>query len=91
MYGREYQRDADAYGPPQIEIQLPKALPRLQQLRFGGYRDWDALHQALWPLAVLAAVSASERAAGCGAATVCSTGSPPQAGGIPTGAQPDAS
>ena len=35
-----------------------EALPRLRQLQFGSYHNWDAMCQALWPLAVLAARSA---------------------------------
>jgi hypothetical protein len=41
--------------PPQLRVQVPETLRRLQTLRFGSYAAWDALHWALWPLVVLAA------------------------------------
>ena len=52
-------------------IQLPGALPRLRQLHFETSSDWDALHEALWPLAHLAALGASSRAAARGGSSAC--------------------
>ena len=45
-----------AHDPPQVALQLPASVSRLSWLHFGSYCDWDTLHEALWPLAVLAAV-----------------------------------
>ena len=56
--------------PPRTAIDtqpLDKPL-RLHKLRFSTHPGWDALHEALWPLVVMAAQSASERAAKGGAA-----------------------
>jgi hypothetical protein len=61
---------------PNINIQLPKAMPRLQRLHFGYFCGWDALHRALWPLVDLAAQGASSRAAACGSASA-GIGTPP--------------
>ena len=56
---------------PVRAVQLPASVSRLQRLHFGEYCDWDALHEALWPLAVAAAAqSAPESAAGPGGAPV---------------------
>ena len=63
-----------AYSPPQTELQLPEALPRLRQLHFGSCFDWDAMSVALWPLAILAAQSTGEHEGECGASTACAAG-----------------
>ncbi len=59
-----------AYSPPQTQLQLPEALPRLRDLHFGSCHDWDAMGVALWPFAVLAASSISDNEGECGAQLV---------------------
>ena len=54
-----------------VTIQWPGALPRLRRLHFETFLDWDALHEALWPLAYLAALGASSRAAARGGSSAC--------------------
>ena len=63
-----------AYRPPQTNLQLPEVLPRLRQLQFGSCHDWDAMGQALWPLAILAASSISEDEGERSASTACAAG-----------------
>ena len=54
-----------------VAVQLPGTLPRLRRLFFENFSDWDALHQALWPLAHLAAQGASSHAAARGGPSAC--------------------
>ena len=56
------------YRRPTVALQLPEGMPRLRRLHFSHYRDWDALHRALWPLVDLAARGAFGRADARGAA-----------------------
>ena len=53
--------------PPHIKVQPPASMPSLRWLHFGSHRAWDALHEALWPLVLLAAQTAPEHAAESGA------------------------
>ena len=85
LYG--WKRQRPAYTPPQLELQLPRALPQLRQLRFRGYPDWDALHEALWPLAVLAAHSAAGQTVVDSAGKAAAAGVPPVQTGNPPGAR----
>lgn len=66
-----------AYSPPQTELQLPEALPRLRRLQFGSYCNWDAMCQALWPLAILAAHSTRGHDGGSGASRAHAVGVSP--------------
>ena len=44
---------------PLRAVQLPASVSQLRRLHFGEYCDWDALHEALWPLAVAAAAQSA--------------------------------
>lgn len=70
-----------------VAIQLPGALPRLRRLHFETISDWDALHEALWPLAHLAAQGASSRAAARGGPSACAEAPLHQLHGSHSGSQ----
>ena len=67
-----WQREDD---PPQVALRLPDTLPRLRELYFGSYDSWDMFHEALWPVAVLAARTAAEHTANGDAISACDDGS----------------
>ena len=70
-----------------VTIQLPGALPKLRRLHFENFGDWDALHEALWPLAHLAAQSAASRAAARGGPSACAEAPLHQPHGSHSGSQ----
>jgi hypothetical protein len=54
-----------------VTIQLPGALPLLRRLHFENFGDWDAMHEALWPLAQFTAQGASSHAVTRGGPSAC--------------------